>query len=60
LTAKQRARVINTCKAVVEKMRLAAADDAHTPHSYAVFLEDALKKAVPEPPIPAPAARAAV
>jgi len=59
LTAKQRTHVIGTCKAVVEKMHLAATDDAHAPHSYAVFLEGALKKAVPEPPIPAPATRAA-
>ncbi|KAH9957520.1 hypothetical protein BC827DRAFT_1270211 [Russula dissimulans] len=59
LTAEQRAHVIRVCKAVVEKMHLAAADDAHTPHSYALFLEGALKKAVPEPPMPSPVARAA-
>ncbi|KAI9455377.1 hypothetical protein F5148DRAFT_1226132 [Russula earlei] len=58
LTAEERTHVIEVCWAVVEKLHLAAADDAHTPHSYAEFLEDALKKAVAEPPIPAPRAKA--
>jgi hypothetical protein len=44
--------VIGVCKELVEKLRMAAADDAHSPHSYAVFLEKALNKAVPEPPTP--------
>ncbi|KAF8266004.1 hypothetical protein EI94DRAFT_1734029 [Lactarius quietus] len=55
LGAQQRVRVINVCKEVVKKLRAAAIDDAHVPYSYAVFLEGALDKAVPEPPIPAPA-----
>jgi hypothetical protein len=46
--------VIDVCKTLIEKMRSAAADEAHAPHSYAVFLEGALKKAVPEPPVPSP------
>jgi len=50
-----RARVIGVCKDVVKKLRDTAVDDAHVPYSYAVFLEGALEKAVPESPIPAPA-----
>jgi hypothetical protein len=57
LSAGQRAQIINVCKVVVEKLRAAAADEAHAPYSYAVFLESALQKAVPEPPMPAPTAR---
>jgi len=55
LDAQQRARVMDVCDAVVKKLRAAAVDESHVPHSYAVFLEGALSKAVPEPPIPAPA-----
>ncbi|KAI9435735.1 fungal-specific transcription factor domain-containing protein [Lactarius indigo] len=55
LTTQQRARVINVCEAVVKQLHVAAVDDSHVPYSYAVFLENALQKAVPEPPIPAPA-----
>jgi len=56
LTAEQRERVISVCKTVIERLRAAAADETHAPHSYAVFLEGALTKAVAEPPIPAPTA----
>ncbi|KAH9175762.1 hypothetical protein EDB89DRAFT_1943990 [Lactarius sanguifluus] len=55
LTTQQRARVIDACEAVVKKLHAAAVDDSHVPYSYAVFLENALQKAAPEPPIPAPA-----
>ncbi len=55
LTAQQRARVIDACQAAVKKLRAAAVDDSHVPHSYAVFLESALHNAAPEPPTPAPA-----
>ncbi|KAH9034215.1 hypothetical protein EDB85DRAFT_1023796 [Lactarius pseudohatsudake] len=51
----ERARVIDACEAVVKKLHAAAVDDSHVPYSYAVFLENALQKAAPEPPIPAPA-----
>jgi len=54
LTAEKRTLVIDVCKNLIEKFRSAAADDTHAPHSYAVFLEGALKKAVPEPPTPSP------
>lgn len=57
MDANQRARVIDVCKDVVKKLHAAAVDDAHVSYSYAVFLEGALAKAVPEPPIPTPAAR---
>lgn len=57
LAAEQRAHIIDLCRVVVEKLRVAAADEAHAPYSYAVFLESALRKAVSEPPIPAPLAR---
>ena len=59
LTAEQREKIINVCKTVIEKLRAAAADEAHVPHSYAVFLEGALEKAVAEPPMPAPIAKLA-
>lgn len=54
LDAEQRARVIGVCKDVVQRLYAAAVDDAHVAYSYAVFLEGALEKAAPEPPIPAP------
>jgi hypothetical protein len=52
LTVEKRQRVIDVCKEFIEKLHMAAADDAHAAHSYAVFLEGALKKAIPEPPMP--------
>ncbi|KAH9969384.1 hypothetical protein BGW80DRAFT_1461677 [Lactifluus volemus] len=59
LSAEQREKVISVCKTVIGKLRAAAADEAHAPYSYAVFLEGALEKAVVDPPIPAPTARPA-
>jgi hypothetical protein len=59
LAVEQRKRIISVCKTVIEKLRAAAADEAHAPHSYAVFLEGALEKAVAEPPMPAPIAKPA-
>ena len=59
LSAEQREKVIKVCKTVIGKLRAAAADEAHAPYSYAVFLEGALEKAVVEPPIPAPTAKPA-
>ncbi|KAH9068022.1 hypothetical protein EDB83DRAFT_2314835 [Lactarius deliciosus] len=55
LATQQRARVIGACEAVVKKLHAAAVDNSHVPYSYAVFLENALQKAAPEPPIPATA-----
>ncbi|KAI0263263.1 hypothetical protein BC834DRAFT_325863 [Gloeopeniophorella convolvens] len=52
LTASQRGQVIDVCEAAIQKLRAAAVDEAHPPHSYAVFLEGALDKAVVEPPLP--------
>lgn len=54
LNAEKRTHVIDVCKKLIEKLRIASADEAHAPHSYAVFLEKALKNAVPEPPTPSP------
>jgi len=57
LTAERRAHIIDMCRVVVAKLRVAAADEAHAPYSYAVFFEGALRNAISEPPIPAPLAR---
>ncbi|KAI0296978.1 hypothetical protein B0F90DRAFT_1743135 [Multifurca ochricompacta] len=57
LTAQQRERVIRVCRAVTVNLRAAAVDEAHAPHTYAVFLEGALSKAIVEPPIPATVAQ---
>jgi len=54
LSTEKRTHVIDVCKELIAKLRTAEADEAHAPHSYALFLEKALKKAVPEPPTPSP------
>jgi hypothetical protein len=57
LAAEQRAQIVDVCKVVVARLRMAAADETHAAHSYAEFLEGAISRAVADPPMPAPITR---